>query len=123
MKRCPRVSVLRRIMTMLCIAIFLLSYINATMFMHCHNVHGTWVYHSHISDTAHRTSHSDGGHTAASLQLIADAGQLNLTDSVVPDFITDVFQSLTTILPSEPVFSCFDSQLSQISLRGPPSLV
>ena len=48
---------------MVCIAMFLFSYVNSSMFWHGHNVRGSCFYHSHISGLTHRTANTDGGHT------------------------------------------------------------
>lgn len=123
MARTGHISWLRKEMTMLCIAIFLFSYVNSAMFWHGHNVQGFLFYHSHISDKAHRSGQTDGGHTAAQLLLIEASNQASYTDDAVQVFCIEPqcpMVALIMVLPAE-----YDSQATALhfSLRGPPVLV
>ena len=75
MKGYRPISRLRSAMATLCIAIFLFSYVNATMFWHGHSGSGYWVFHSHIASAAHRTAPSENPHNSAELQLIQISNQ------------------------------------------------
>ena len=109
---------------MLCIAMFLFSYVNSTMFWHGHNVQGVWFYHSHISGRAHRTGQTDGGHTTAQLILTQTVNEASVTESVVPVFETvpvSMAEVRTIVtLPAACESGCVTFHFSR---RGPPALV
>lgn len=109
---------------MLCIAMFLFSYVNSTMFWHGHNVQGVWFYHSHISGKAHRTGQTDGGHTTAQLILIQTVNEVSVTESVVPVFeMEPVLPAETRTIVTLPAACEGGSVAFLFSRRGPPALV
>ena len=110
-------------LSMLCIAFFLFSYVNATMFWHGHVIYGHWIYHSHISSAAHRSAPDENPHTPAELQLIQVTDMVSCTDEVIPSFhLEPDFQIIETIC-AEPVQLTVIRSYDFISRRGPPELV
>ncbi len=110
-------------MTMLCIAIFLFSYVNATMFWHGHSGSGYWVFHSHIASAAHRTAPSENPHNSAELQLIQISNQASYTEEVIACCDLEPVRMLMETVQTEPtVFAGIQSSV-HIVLRGPPALV
>ena len=123
MTRTGQISRLRGMMTMLCIGMFLFSYVNATMFWHGHNVQGVWFYHSHIADRAHRTGQTDGGHTTAQLILIETVHQAAYTEAAVPEIaIEPVRPAETRTIETPSVVQDGRTLVINFSLRGPPVL-
>lgn len=118
-----RVSRLRSAMTMLCIAIFLFSYVNATMFWHGHCVQGRWFYHSHICGAEHRSAQSDGGHTYGQFLQLAEASLLSFTDAAVPTLETTILRPVIVLLQAPPSQERPDPGIPVTALRGPPALV
>ena len=114
---------LRSCMTMLCIAMFLFSYVNATMFWHGHDVSGNWIYHSHVSTKAHRSAPEDNTHTATQLLLIQSADEVSCTENAIAFFETDPMRPLAGILFQLPQALSGSSSYAAASLRGPPALV
>ena len=108
---------------MLCIAVFLFSYVNATMFWHGHSGAGYWIFHSHIAATSHRTAPAENPHNAAELQLIATADQAAFTDDVMPVCETEPFRILTETVRTEPASRTGICLYELSRLRGPPALV
>lgn len=116
-------QILRNGMTMLCIAVFLFSYVNATMFWHGHGSAGYRVFHSHIATAAHRAAASQIPHNAAELQLIEAANQASFTDDVMPVCELEPFRTVTGTVLTQPA-SVAGIRLYDLSLlRGPPALV
>ncbi|MBQ2599008.1 MAG: hypothetical protein II580_04990 [Bacteroidales bacterium] len=114
---------LRSGMTVLCIAIFLFSYVNATMFWHGHDVSGNWIIHSHISTKAHRSAPESNTHTATQLLLIQSAGAIACTEDAVVSYEMEPVRPVAGILfQHQPTLSS-PSSLAAASLRGPPALV
>ena len=107
-------------MTVLCIAIFLFSYVNATMFWHGHS--GA-VYHSHLSSAAHRSAPASNPHTTAELLLIQAASQASCTDDVIPASALEPQRVLVETVLTEPVSSSVFLSPGTSVLRGPPALV
>lgn len=116
-------SRLRSAMATLSIAIFLFSYVNATMFWHGHGSAGYRVFHSHIATAAHRAAASQIPHNAAELQLIEAANQASFTDDVMPVCELEPFRTVTGTVLTQPA-SVAGIRLYDLSLlRGPPALV
>ncbi len=123
MKGYRKISSLRSVMSSLCIALFLFSYVNATMFWHGHSSPGCWVFHSHIAGATHRSAPVENPHNAAELLLIQAVNQVSFTEDVIPSCdLIPIWVVLDTV-QSEPV--SFDEILSSgpTVLRGPPALV
>ena len=120
----PRISwLVRSGMTVLCMAIFLFSYVNATMFWHGHSGSGYWVFHSHIAGPSHRSAPVETAHTASEWLLIQLVDQSSFTDDVIP--VCDVAPKdlrVETVL-TELAFHAGIPAFSRVSLRGPPALV
>ena len=110
-------------MTTLCIAMFLFSYVNASMFWHGHTTQGIWFFHSHIADKAHRTDHTDGGHNAAQFLLVELANQVSYTESSVPVFDLEPVLAGGTFFETRLVAPVNNGHTYSHSLRGPPALV
>lgn len=111
-------------MTMICIAMFLFSYVNSSMFWHAHHVQGIWFYHSHISDHAHRTDHTDGGHTTAQLIVLETVNQATYTETALPDFDLEPYHPAEVrMIVTPPAAHEIRSLAFQFSRRGPPVLV
>ena len=110
-------------LSMLCIAVFLFSYVNATMFWHGHVVYGHKIFHSHISSAAHRSAPEDNPHTQKGLQLIQIVDMFSCTDKVIPSYnLEPDFRIIETIC-TEPVQLTVIRSYDYISHRGPPELV
>lgn len=108
---------------MLCIGMFLFSYVNASMFWHGHHAQGNWFFHSHIADKAHRTAHTDGGHTAAQFLLLETLNQVSYTEAAVPAFDLEPLLAPAAVILTLP--AAYESRVPafHFSLRGPPALV
>lgn len=117
-------SIFRSAMATLCIAIFLFSYANATMFWHGHMVTKYyWIYHSHIAGKAHRSAPIDKAHTSAELQLIQTVDQISISDDVISDCEVVPYRNVVEAVISIPEYTCDTHIYEHIVLRGPPSLV
>ena len=117
------ISRLRSVMAVLCIAMFLFSYVNSSMFWHYHYVKNNFFFHSHMCGSNHRTSHTDGGHTATQLILLETVSYTTLTDAAVVHFDIEPFrlEEVRTVTPSDAFESiCLAFYFSR---RGPPVLV
>ena len=108
---------------MLCIAIFLFSYVNATMFWHGHSGSGYWIFHSHIANTAHRTTPAENPHNTAELLLIQAMNQASLTEDVIPVCGLEPLRILEETLSTEPASLVVFRSPGTLVLRGPPALV
>jgi len=107
---------------MFCIAVFLFSYANATMFWHGHYIHGHLVLHSHISSAEHRSTPEDNPHDLAGLQLIQTVDSSPCTDEIIPSFdLEEVLTIVEPLLP-EPEHLYAIRSYDYISRRGPPEL-
>ena len=123
MARSGQISLFRKGTTLLCIAMFLFSYVNSTLFWHGHNVQGIRFYHSHVSGPSHRTGNTDGGHTAAQLILIQTVNQASFTEDAVQSIDLRPFRPAEGVVTT-PAFSQESvSSVPCLSLRGPPVLV
>lgn len=108
---------------MVCIVMFLFSYVNSSMFWHGHNVRGSWFFHSHISSLAHRTANTDGGHTAAEFVLLEMTNQASFTEMAVPDLVLEPLRTVEALIVTPPVAHESHGPALHSSLRGPPVLV
>ena len=108
---------------MVCIVMFLFSYVNNSMFWHGHSAQGFWSFHSHLADKAHRTSHTDGSHTAGAFVLLAAANQASCTDAAVPAFDLDPLRKPESRMEALPVAQEQRGVVFRFTLRGPPVLV
>lgn len=123
MKGYKRISSLRSVMSSLCIALFLFSCVNATMFWHGHSTAGYWVFHSHIADSAHRSAPLEDSHNTAELLLIQAVNQASFTEDVIPACDLEPLREIVEIVATQPTsFSAFLSSETP-ALRGPPALV
>lgn len=114
---------LRSAMTMLCIAVFLFSYVNATMFWHGHSRAGYWVFHSHIASASHRAAPSENPHNAAELLLIEAANQISCTDEVMPACDLEPLRTVLGTVQTQPESGTGICLHDLSLLRGPPALV
>ena len=64
--------------------LFLLYFINTTMFLHIHVINGETIVHSHVFSKNHKKLPS-GGHTTSSLLLIAHLDNINCLDSGITE--------------------------------------
>ena len=110
-------------MATLCIAIFLFSYVNATMFWHGHSVSGYWFFHSHIAGPSHRTVPFENAHTSAELLLIQTLNLASFTEDVIPACDTAPFLVTVETVMTAPESVSFVLPDSPVILRGPPALV
>ena len=110
-------------MTMLCIAVFLFSYVNATMFWHGHSRAGYWVFHSHIASASHRAAPSENPHNAAELLLIEAANQASFTDEVMPACDLEPLRTVLGTVQTQPESGTGICLHDLSLLRGPPALV
>ena len=110
-------------MTMLCIAMFLFSYVNSSMFWHGHSSRGYWSFHSHIADKAHRTGHGDGGHSANQFLLIEALNNVSFTEAAVPSFDLEPFRTFSACIFTQQKTLPSNCVVSLVTLRGPPELV
>ena len=110
-------------LTMLCIAVFLFSYVNATMFWHGHNVSGYWFFHSHIASAFHRSAPTENSHTSAELLLIQALNQASYTEEAVFSCDLEPFRVIIETILTEPGPSSGVLFSDHVSLRGPPALV
>ncbi len=120
----PRISwLVRSGMTVLCMAIFLFSYVNATMFWHGHSGSGYWVFHSHIAGSSHRSAPAEAAHNAAELLLIQAVDQSSFTEEVIPVCDVAPQDMLVETVQTEPASCSGTPSYGRIVLRGPPALV
>ena len=110
-------------MTMLCIAVFLFSYVNATMFWHGHSGAGYWVFHSHIASAAHRTSSTENPHNTAELLLIQTMNQTSFTEDVILSCDLEPLRVIVETVQTEPISCAGILPYDHVVLRGPPALV
>ena len=110
-------------MTVLCMVIFLFSYVNATMFWHGHSGSGYWVFHSHISGSSHRSAPVEAAHTSAELLLIQAVDQSSFTEDVIPVCDLAPQGMMMETVQTEPASTSGISSFWHIVLRGPPALV
>ncbi|MBR0255620.1 MAG: hypothetical protein IJQ69_06860 [Bacteroidales bacterium] len=109
-------------MMMLCIFVFLFGYVNSSMFLHSHRVHGTVVLHSHISGKAHRSDHSAGGHTAAQFLLLNIVNHAAYTEEAFEVFELEPFCPLEAVMAVLPASAVTVAEWLHPSLRAPPVL-
>ncbi len=114
---------IRSAMTMLCIAVFLFNYVNATMFWHGHSEAGYWVFHSHIASASHRAVPSENPHNAAELLLIEAADQASFTDEVMPACDLEPLRIILGTVQTQPESGTGICPHDLSLLRGPPALV
>ena len=114
---------IRNGMTMFCIAVFLFSYVNSSMFWHGHNVSGSWIVHSHISGKAHRSAPAENSHTTAEYQLIESLNQTSVTEDVIASYDLAPSCRLVFTVLVLPELAALAPEAAHISLRGPPALV
>lgn len=110
-------------MATLCIAIFLFSYVNATMFWHGHSAAGYWYFHSHIAGETHRNAPVEKAHNSAELLLIQTLNQANFTEKVIPACDIVPFRTVREIIQTVPEQTSGFQPDGHIVLRGPPELV
>ncbi len=110
-------------MTVLCMVIFLFSYVNSTMFWHGHSGSGYWIFHSHISGSSHRSAPVEAAHTSTELLLIQAVDQSSLTDDVFPVCDLTPQDMMMETVQTEPASTSGISSFWHIVLRGPPALV
>ena len=110
-------------LTMLCIAVFLFSYVNATMFWHGHSGAGYWVFHSHIANAAHRTAPAENPHNATELLQIQAVNQVSFTEDVILSCDLELVCGRVETVQTEPVSCVGILTYDHIVLRGPPALV
>lgn len=108
---------------MLCIAVFLFSYINSNFFWHGHKISGSWIFHSHIASASHRSSPEENTHTSTELLLIQAFNQASFTDEVMPYFSLEPISILLVTVQAEPVSWQCDLAYDHSFLRGPPAFV
>ena len=108
---------------MLCIAVFLFSYVNATMFWHGHSGSGYWIFHSHIANAAHRTTPAENPHNATELLQIQAVNQASFTEDVILDCGLEPLCMLEETVSTEPVSFVVFLSPGTLVLRGPPALV
>lgn len=104
-------------------AIFLFSYVNATMFWHGHSGSGYWVFHSHIAGPSHRSAPVETAHTASEWLLIQLVDQSSFTDDVIPVCDVAPKDMLVETVQTEPASCSVTPSYGRIVLRGPPALV
>jgi len=110
-------------MSMLCIVVFLFSYVNITMFWHGHSGSGYRIFHSHVAGAAHRAAPVEKAHTPEEWLLIQSLDLVSLTDDVLPVIELAPFRlRLETLRTEAESFSGFQG-LGAVALRGPPALV
>lgn len=110
-------------MTLLCIAIFLFSYVNSTMFWHGHTVAGNWIVHSHIASKEHRSNQDGTTHTAAQLLLVQTVNQTSFTEDAIVSYEMEPFRKAVEASVPEPICPISLIDAPHATLRGPPSLV
>lgn len=108
---------------MFCIAVFLFSYVNTTMFWHGHAGSGYWVFHSHIAGAAHRTAPVEKAHSTAEWLLIQSLDQVSVTDDVFPSIELAPFRVWMGTVWTGTVSPSGIQGAGSVALRGPPSLV
>jgi len=109
----------KKIVSFLCVVIFISYYASVTLFSHTHIISGATIAHSHLHHDSHHDTKS-GGHTAQSITLIAQISHFEYTDfscNYVPvpaqfqiheDKIVEINFHITSI------------HLENLSLRAPP---
>ena len=123
MKGIRRNQYMRSGMTMLCIAVFLFSYVNATMFWHGHSGAGYWVFHSHIASATHRTSPAENPHNTAELLLIQTMNQTSFTEDEILSCDLEPLRVIVETVQTEPISCAGILPYDRVVLRGPPALV
>lgn len=116
-------SRLQSVLTMCCIAAFLFSYVNSTMFWHGHTVSGNWLLHSHLASKEHRSAPASNPHTDAQLILIQALNESSCTEDAVASYDLEPLRPLVAVQATEPQSSPSLCAASRIALRGPPALV
>ena len=110
-------------MATLCVAIFLFSYVDATMFWHGHSASGSWVFHSHIAGPSHRNVPFEKAHTSAEMLLIQALNLASFTEDVIPACDTAPFRVTVETVLTVPESASFVLSDGPVILRGPPVLV
>ena len=110
-------------LTMLCIAMFLFNYANASLFWHGHTVCGRWIFHSHFASKAHRTLPEGNSHTDFQLILIQTLNASSCTEEAIPAYEMEPFRQLVAIQGMVTEWAWSPGTALHSVLRGPPALV
>lgn len=113
------VSRIREMIAASLMMLFIMYYVNATMFWHSHIINGVTIVHSHIHGSGH-SSTPDGGHTDREVTLISVCSVIQmLNDCQHYERICSAIVLIAVFLISPTHHVCCPTNISRF-LRAPP---
>ena len=112
---------LKKIYSLLFIALFVSCYVGTTFFSHAHIINGATIIHSHVHANSHHDT-NNGGHTEHCITLISNSSHFEsvdfLNNAVLLSFQFPILRTVIVEITHR-VASIYHEN---ISLRAPPSL-